>query len=136
MQASQPETSAKIQPGSESTQEGSTSSKATLIGGLIAGIGASTCCLGPFLLISLGVSGSWIGTLSAMELYRPYLMAIALIFIALAFRKLYLVPQSCDIDSPCASPDYLKKQRIFFWMASLFILAIIAFPYYGPYLLD
>lgn len=131
MQASETHIQADAQPGASNP-----SSKATLIGGVLAGIGASTCCLGPFLLISLGVSGSWIGALSAMEVYRPYLMVIALIFIALAFRKLYLVPQSCDIDSPCASPAYLKKQRIIFWIATLFILAIMTFPYYGIYLLD
>ncbi len=112
------------------------SSKATIIGGVLAGIGASTCCLGPFLLVSAGVTGSWIGNLSAMEAYRPYLMIVALIFIALAFRKLYLTPQSCDVDTPCAAPSYIKKQRIIFWIATVFILVVISFPYYGPYLLD
>jgi len=129
------ELAANIEPGvSESVKN--PSSKATIIGGVLAGIGASTCCLGPFLLVSMGLTGSWIGSLSAMETYRPYLMAVALIFIALAFRKLYLVPQSCDIDTPCASPTYLKKQRIIFWIATVFILVVMTFPWYGPYLLD
>lgn len=111
-------------------------SKATLIGGLFAGIAASSCCVGPFLLLSLGVSGSWIGNLSAMDTYRPYLIGLTLILMGLAFRKLYLLPQACEVDTPCASPDYVKKQRIIFWMISVFVLLMITFPYYAPYFLD
>lgn len=111
-------------------------SKATLIGGLLAGIGASACCVGPFLLMSLGISGSWIGNLSAMDTYRPYLIGLTLIFMGLAFRKLYLVPQVCAVDTPCASPDYIKKQRIIFWVISVFVLSMITFPYYAPYFLE
>ena len=111
-------------------------SKVTLIGGLLAGIGASACCVGPFLLMSLGISGSWIGNLSAMDTYRPYLIGLTLVFMGLAFRKLYLVPQHCEVDTPCASPNYVKKQRIIFWVISVFVLSMITFPYYAPYFLD
>ncbi|MFX5506321.1 mercuric transporter MerT family protein, partial [Acinetobacter baumannii] len=42
-----------------------------LFAGGIAAILASTCCLGPLLLIALGFSGAWIGNLTALEPYRP-----------------------------------------------------------------
>jgi len=111
-------------------------SKGTLIGSIIAGIAASTCCIGPLVLLTLGVSGSWIGSLSAMEPFRPYLMGLTLILLGLAFRKLYLVPQACAIDAPCATPSNLRKQRITFWIVSVFVLIVMSFPWYGPYLLD
>jgi len=38
--------------------------------GLVA-ILASTCCLGPLVLVALGVSGAWIGNLTVLEPYRP-----------------------------------------------------------------
>ena len=110
-------------------------SKATLIGGLLAGIGASACCVGPFLLLSLGIGGSWIGNLTAMTTYRPYLVGLTLVLLGLAFRQLYLAPRRFAADSTCALPDTLKRQRIIFWIASVFILVMITFPYYGPYLL-
>jgi mercuric ion transport protein len=110
-------------------------SKVTLIGGLLAGIGASACCVGPFLLLSMGIGGSWVGNLTAMTPYRPYLIGLTLVFLGLAFRKLYLVPQSCEGDSVCAIPAVLKKQRIIFWIVSIFILLLVTFQYYGPYLL-
>ncbi len=111
-------------------------SKGTLIGSIIAGIAASTCCLGPLVLLTLGISGSWIGNLSAMEPFRPYLMGFTLILLGLAFRKLYLLPQTCAVDKPCAQPANLRKQRILFWLVSVFVLVIMTFPWYGPYLLD
>ena len=110
-------------------------SKLTIAGGLLAGIGASACCVGPFLLLSLGIGGSWIGNLTAMTAYRPYLAVLTLVFLALAFRKLYLVPQSCAVGTTRKLPYPLKKQRIIFWSVSIFILVMITFPYYGPYLL-
>jgi mercuric ion transport protein len=109
--------------------------KTTLIGGLLAGIGASACCVGPFLLLSMGIGGSWIGNLTAMTTYRPYLIGLTLVFLGLAFRKLYLVPQSGGVGSACSLPDTLKKQRIVFWILSIFILLMVTFQYYGPYLL-
>jgi len=43
-------------------------SNGTLIASIIAGIAASTCCIRPLVLLTVGISGSWIGNLSAMEL--------------------------------------------------------------------
>ncbi|MBI4487071.1 MAG: hypothetical protein HY655_13765, partial [Acidobacteria bacterium] len=39
---------------------------ALYVGGLAA-ILASTCCLGPLVLLMLGFSGAWIGNLTALE---------------------------------------------------------------------
>jgi mercuric ion transport protein len=71
--------------------------------GVLAAIGASICCVGPLALLGLGISGAWIGTLSAFEPYRPVLIGITLGFLALAFRKLYLVPQVCALEAACAA---------------------------------
>ena len=46
-----------------------------MIGGIIAALGAGVCCVGPLLLLLLGVSGSWIGNLTAFEPYRPLFIA-------------------------------------------------------------
>ncbi len=108
----------------------------SLIGGMVAGITASVCCVGPLLLLSLGVSGTWIGNLSAMNAYRPWFIGLTLVFLFLAFRKLYLKPPSCAVDAPCASENSLRKQRILFWVVSVFLLLLITFQYYGLYLLN
>jgi mercuric ion transport protein len=113
-----------------------TLSKGTLFAGIIAGITASACCLGPLVLLMLGISGSWISNLTAMEPYRPIFIGITLLFLGLAFRKLYLVPQNCAVDAPCAQPDNLRKQRTIFWLVTAVVAAMVAFPWYAALLLE
>jgi len=38
-----------------------------LLAGGLAALLASVCCIGPLLLIMLGVNGAWIGNLTALE---------------------------------------------------------------------
>ena len=59
--------------------------KTTLVGGVLASIGASACCVGPLLLLSLGISGAWIGNLTALEPYRPVFISLVIVFLGLAF---------------------------------------------------
>ena len=129
------ETAVQTNPKGDISSE-KTSTKGTLIGGLLAGIGASACCAGPLILLTLGISGSWIGNLSKLEPFRPIFMGIALVFMALAFRKLYLVPKACAVDTPCATTTGDRNQKIIFWIVSVIVIASIAFPWYGPILLD
>jgi mercuric ion transport protein len=65
--------------------------KGSLIAGVLAAIGASVCCVGPLVLLALGIGGSWVGSLTAMEPYRPFFIGMTLLFLGLAFRKLYLL---------------------------------------------
>jgi len=95
-------------------------------------VGASVCCVGPLVLVMLGVSGSWIGSLTAMEPFRPYLAGVTLLFLGLAFRKLYLVPQPCAPGSACANPAVLKRSRITFWIVAILLLGLLAVPWFAP----
>ena len=42
-----------------------------------AAVAASACCTVPLLLVSLGVGGAWVGSLTAFEPYRPLFVALA-----------------------------------------------------------
>jgi len=108
----------------------------SMIAAVLAGIGASLCCVGPLVLLTLGIGGSWISTLTALEPIRPVFIVITLVFIFLAFRKLYLLPIACEIDKPCARPETRRNQRVIFWIVSTLIIALLAFPYYAEYLID
>ncbi len=102
----------------------------TLAAGL-ATIGASLCCIGPLVLISLGIGGAWISYLTALEPYQPIFAIITLIFLFLAFRKLYLVPRQCAPGDSCALPSVLRNQRRIFWLVTVLLIALLTFPYYG-----
>ena len=107
----------------------------SLAAGVVAAIVASVCCVGPLVLLALGISGAWISNLTALEPYRPIFIGVTLVFLVLAFRKLYLVPQVCEPGTACANPVTRRNQRIVFWIVTVVLAALIAFPWYGPALL-
>ncbi len=48
------------------------------IGGLLGALAASSCCILPIVLFSLGVSGAWIGNLTQIAPYQPYIIPATL----------------------------------------------------------
>jgi len=104
----------------------------TLVAGALAALGASLCCVGPLVLLGLGISGAWIGTLTALEPVRPIFIVATLAFLALAFRKLYLIPRACTAGASCAEPRVLSRQRLTFWMVGLSALGLLAIPELAP----
>lgn len=106
------------------------------IGAVLAAIGASVCCVGPLLLLSLGIGGAWMSTLTSMESIRPFFLILSLIFIALGFRKLYLIPASCEEGDACAISEVLHRQRQIFWIGSALIMMLLAFPWYAPFFME
>lgn len=107
-------------------------SKGSLIAGILAAVGASVCCVGPLVLLALGIGGTWIGSLTAMESYRPFFIGLTLLFLGLAFRKLYLVPQVCTPGTPCADPRTIQRQRLAFWIITVLLLGLLAVPWLAP----
>ena len=106
--------------------------KGSLIAGVLAAVGASVCCVGPLVLLALGISGSWVGSLTAMEPYRPFFIGLTLLFLGLTFRKLYLVSQVCAPGTPCADPRTFKWQRLTFWIVAALLLGLLAVPSLSP----
>jgi len=107
--------------------------KGSLIAGALAAIGASICCVGPLVLLAFGIGGTWIGSLTAMEPYRPVFIGLTLLFLGLTFRKLYLVPRVCTPDTPCADPRTLTRQRFIFWIVTVLLLGLLAVPWIVPF---
>lgn len=106
--------------------------KTTLVGGVLAGIGASACCVGPLLLLSVGIGGAWIAHLTALEPYRPVFILLTVLFLGLTFRKLYLVPEPCGIAENCATDRTRKVQRILFWVLAPITFLLVASPWILP----
>jgi len=109
-------------------------SKATLAGGLLAAIVASLCCLGPLVLVTIGVSGAWISNLTLLEPYRPVSIGVALIFMGLAWHRIYRAPAAteCKPGAVCALPQTNRVYRVMFWVLSALVLFLLAFPYFAP----
>lgn len=106
--------------------------KGSLVAGVLAAIGASVCCVGPLVLLTLGIGGAWIAHLTALEPLRPWFIAATLLFVGLAFRRLYLQPQVCEPGVVCAEPIVIKRQRLIFWIVALALLALLSVPWLAP----
>ncbi|TDR18285.1 mercuric transporter MerT family protein [Marinicella litoralis] len=113
-----------------------TTHKKTLITAGFAAIGASACCIGPLLLLSLGVSGTWISSLTAMEPYSLYFIFITVCLLCWVFYKLYITQEKCNEENICADRKVLRNQRIIFWIVSCILLSMITFQYYAQYIID
>ena len=106
--------------------------KGSLFAGVLAAIGASVCCVGPLVLLALGIGGAWIAHLTALEPLRPWFIAATLLFLGLAFRRLYLQPQVCEPGTACAEPIVIRRQRLIFWVVALALLALLSVPWLAP----
>lgn len=102
-----------------------------LIGGFLAGIAASLCCVGPLILLSLGIGGAWVSNLTALEPYRPIFIVIAISALVIAYFQLYLSTSEacCDEDTVCAKPSTQRLTKNLFWGVVAVVIAAIASPY-------
>ena len=110
----------------------SSSSRGALLAGGLAAILASTCCLGPLLLVALGFSGAWIGNLTVLEPYRPTFIGAALVAIFFAWRRIFRPAQDCKPGEVCAIPQVRSTYKVIFWVVAAMVLVALGFPYVLP----
>lgn len=107
--------------------------RGALAAGGLAAILASTCCLGPLVLVMLGVSGAWIGNLAALEPYRPLFIGVALVALFFAYRRIYRPAQDCKPGQVCAIPQVKTTYKATFWLVVALVLVALAYPTLAPY---
>ncbi len=107
--------------------------RGALATGGVAVILASTCCLGPLVLVMLGFSGAWIGNLTLLEPYRPVFIGIALVALFLAYRRIFRPVQACKPGDACARAPVRASYRLVFWIVAVLVLVGVAFPFVVPF---
>jgi mercuric ion transport protein len=89
-------------------------------------------------LVSLGVTGAWIGSLSALYTYKWIFFLVTAALLGGGFYRVYRTPKeaACLADGSCAAPisDRITKGAL--WLASSLALTALVFPYITPMLLD
>lgn len=116
----------------ENTQGSKKTGSGALLAGGITALLASTCCLGPLVLVTLGFSGAWIGNLTALEPYRPYFIGAALIAMVFAWRRIYRRAAACAPGDVCAVPQVKTAYKVLFWIVAALVLVALTFPYLAP----
>jgi mercuric ion transport protein len=91
---------------------------------------ASACCLGPLLLAVLGLGGA--GAIIALEPFRPFFIAVAVLFLGAGFAVAYRTPAGAHgSGGECACPvprPQIWARRIL-WFATGLTVAFLAAPY-------
>ena len=96
---------------------------------------ASSCCILPLGLLSLGVSGAWIGNLTALAPYQPAILLATLAFLASGFWATYRRPKiACAGDSYCARPRSGRVSKAALWAATALVIAALGVDLLAPLL--
>jgi len=103
--------------------------RGALAAGGVAAVLASTCCLGPLVLVALGFSGAWIGNLTVLEPYRPAFIGAALIALFFAWRSIFRPAHDCKPGEVCAVPEVRTAYKAIFWIVVALVLVALVFPY-------
>ena len=106
---------------------------AAAAGGVLGAIAASSCCMLPLLLFTLGASGPWIGRLVRLAPYQPYFIALAVACIGYGYWLSYRSSnQTCAAACSTRSASKLLNPALVF--ATILVAAAIAFNFLAPLL--
>lgn len=108
------------------------SARGVLAAGGLAAVLASTCCIGPLVLLSLGLGGAWAVNLTALEPFRPWFLGAALVALFFAYRRIFRPVAACDPGEVCAVPAARRAYRIAFWTVAALVLLALGSPYVAP----
>lgn len=101
-----------------------------LVGGVISSIAASICCIGPMLLLAIGISGSWMSRLMVLESHFLALASMSLALIGTAGWKL-VNPRPCDagdVEGGLKPPE--SKSLLPFILALCLALILLTSEYW------
>ena len=105
-------------------------------GGILGALAASACCILPLLLFTVGISGAWIGNLTALAPYQPYSVAATAVFLGVGYYLVYRRPKAeCTEGEACARPLPNRIVKLALWTATALAGAAVVFPYVAPILL-
>ena len=104
--------------------------RGSLAAEVLAALAASACCLGPVVLLGLGLSGAWVGSLSALEPVRPLFVLATGGFLGVAYARIFGdgARSACDPGAPCAAPGVRRFERAAFWIVTATVAGLLLLP--------
>lgn len=105
----------------------------TLLAGGLAALLASTCCLGPLVLITLGFSGAWISKLTILEPYQPIFIGAALVALFFAGKRMWRPVARCAPSEVCAQPRVRCAYQMLFVAVCALVLMALVVPLIAPW---
>ena len=103
--------------------------RGALVAGVLAALLASVCCLGPLVLVALGLSGAWLGNVWVLEPYRPFFIGAAVLALLVAGWRIFRPATECEPDAACAAQKTRTVSKILFVIVAALVGVALAFPY-------
>lgn len=101
-------------------------------GGVVGALLASSCCILPLVLITLGASGPWIGKLTALKAYQPLFVGLTAAFLGYGFWHVYWKSDlDCD-DESCATPRSERVVKVALWTATVLVIVALTTDLWAP----
>lgn len=101
-----------------------------LAGAILTGLLASICCVGPLLLVVLGIGGAWVTDLAVLDPIRPWLTGATLTLLGLAHYRYWRQRRAIGCD---CRPS--RRQALWLWLATGAVVLVLAAPYVLPSLI-
>ena len=103
-------------------------------GGVLGAFLASACCVGPLVLLTLGISGAWVSNLTALEPYKPYVSAVTLALLGFGFWHVYFKPKPpCEDGTYCARPQSARTTKLALWLGLVIVIITLTLNWWAPY---
>jgi mercuric ion transport protein len=106
---------------------------AAAIGSFLAAVAASSCCLLPVVLFTLGASGAWIGTLVRLAPLQPYFIAAAIACLGAGYWLVYRSRIACS-DGACRTSPGDRFVTSVLGVATALVVLAIGFNFVAPLL--
>jgi mercuric ion transport protein len=107
------------------------------VGGLVGALAASSCCILPLVLFSLGIGGAWIGNLTRLAPFQPCFIAATLSFLAYGYWLVYRsATRACVNDEACTRPLPNRLVKAGLIAATVMVVAALGFNFIAPLFLS
>ena len=103
--------------------------------GLAAALLASSCCILPLALVSVGIGGAWISKFTALAPYQPIFIAAALLALGAGFWTAYRKQTVCVPGSICEKPRATRTTKVVLWLGLLAVAGALSVDFIAPFLI-
>jgi mercuric ion transport protein len=106
-------------------------------GGVLEALAASSCCILPLGLFSLGVSGAWIASLTRLAPYQPLVITSTIACLGYGYWLVYRSSKvPCADGETCARPMPNRVVKLALMAATILIVTALAFDAVASFFLN
>jgi mercuric ion transport protein len=104
-------------------------------GSVLAALGASSCCVLSLAFAFAGVSGAWIGRLTALSPYQPIFLGLGAIFVVSGLWRAHGRAQPVCEGPQCGTLSSRRWTKAGLWLAAGLLLIAATADLWAPVLI-